>query len=68
MTNSLNFIKWGSLAVNIQPMSRAILWAVCFLVATTSLPADAKESQPGSCASFDFSGFYQNEKLQWAGV
>ncbi len=34
----------------------------------TSQQAQAKESQPGSCATYDFSKFYQSNKLQWAGV
>ncbi|MEO5331614.1 MAG: hypothetical protein H7839_06285 [Magnetococcus sp. YQC-5] len=54
--------------MNIRPISLAYLWTACFLLTVTPYPASAKEIQPGSCASYDFSSFYHNDKLQWAGV
>lgn len=54
--------------MNIRPISLAFLWTACFLLTVTPHPASAKEIQPGSCASYDFASFYQNDKLQWAGV
>ncbi|MBF0296411.1 MAG: hypothetical protein HQL96_14580 [Magnetococcales bacterium] len=43
-------------------LTASLLWA------TPMTPAQAGENQPGSCATYDFSSFYQNEKLKWAGV
>ncbi|MBF0270496.1 MAG: hypothetical protein HQL98_00280 [Magnetococcales bacterium] len=54
--------------MNIRSIFRLLPWTFCWLVMASPLPAQAKESQPGSCATYDFSGFYQNDKLQWAGV
>ncbi|MBF0340257.1 MAG: hypothetical protein HQL95_04760 [Magnetococcales bacterium] len=54
--------------MNTRTLLRLLPWTLCCLVTAAPLTAQAKESQPGSCATFDFSGFYQNDKLQWAGV
>ncbi|MBF0213236.1 MAG: hypothetical protein HQM00_06690 [Magnetococcales bacterium] len=54
--------------MNIRSIFRLLPWTLFCLVAATPFQAQAKESQPGSCAAYDFSGFYQNDKLQWAGV
>ncbi|MBF0163615.1 MAG: hypothetical protein HQM01_03745 [Magnetococcales bacterium] len=54
--------------MNIRTISRLLSWTLCGLLCAAPPAAWAKESQPGSCATFDFSGFYQNDKLQWAGV
>lgn len=61
-------LLWGSLSVNIRPLSKTILWTLSLLLMTAALPVQAKESQPGSCAAYDFTNFYKNDKLQWAGV
>ncbi|MBF0125909.1 MAG: hypothetical protein HQM02_01745 [Magnetococcales bacterium] len=54
--------------MNIRLKPRTLLLTACLSLAAAPCPSEARENQPGSCATYDFSGFYQNDKLQWAGV